>query len=130
MEVVIRILLYLKYTIGRGIMFSRNNHLNVERGNLVTWKKFWGMSKGLCELLWVRTLLTKIGFKSKTEMNLFCDNMKAIKIVHNPIQHDCTKYIEIDRHFIKQNLEKIIRFSFIQSKNQLVDMLTKIVSSK
>ncbi|RDX99109.1 hypothetical protein CR513_17888, partial [Mucuna pruriens] len=145
-EVVIRILRYLKFTPGRGIMFSKNNHLNVEGytnadwvgfivdrkstlgyltfvgSDLVTWisKKqkvivlsrakveFQGMSKRLCKLLWA-----------------------TIEIAHNFVQHDCTKHIDIDRHFIKQNLvEKIIKFSFVQSKDQLVDTLTKIVSSK
>ena len=39
--------------------------------------------------------------------------------------------MEVDSHFIKQNLEeKIIRFSFVKSEDQLVDILTKAVSSK
>ncbi|RDX99119.1 Copia protein, partial [Mucuna pruriens] len=64
-------------------------------------------------------------------MDLFCDNKTTTKIAHNPVQHDCTKHIEIDRHFIKQNLEeKVIKFLFVQSEYQLVDMLTKVVSSK
>ena len=48
-------------------------------------------------------------------MNLFYYNKAAIDISHNPIQHDHTKHIEVDRHFIKQNLdEKIIRFPFVK----------------
>jgi len=29
-----------------------------------------------------------------------------MNIAQNPIQHDWTKHIEIDRHFIKDNLDK------------------------
>jgi len=39
--------------------------------------------------------------------------------------------VEIERDFIKENLEaKIIRFPFMKSEDQLVDILTKAVSSK
>ena len=64
-------------------------------------------------------------------MNLFCDNKATIDISHNPIQHDRTKHVEVDRHFIKQNLEeKIIQFPFVKTEDQLADILTKAVSSR
>lgn len=114
-------------------------------GNLVTWRskkqnvvalssaesEFRGISKGICELLWLRRLMTELGFAPTTEMNLFCDNKAAIAISHNPIQHDRTKHIEVDRHFIKHNLVKrIVRFPFVRSEDQLADMLTKAISSQ
>jgi hypothetical protein len=34
-------------------------------------------------------------------MDMFCDNKVAIAIAHNPIWHNRTKHVEIDRHFIK-----------------------------
>ena len=89
------------------------------------------MAKGLCELIWLRRLLTEVGFPPDYAMNLFCDNKAAIDISHNPIQHDRTKHVEVDRHFIKQNLEeKIVQFPFVKTKDQLTDILTKTVSSR
>jgi len=38
-------------------------------------------------------------------MQLCYDNKSFMSIVHNPIQHDMTKHIEIDRHII-DNLDK------------------------
>ena len=38
-------------------------------------------------------------------MKLFFDNEVAINIAHNLIQHDRSKHIEIDRHFIKEKIE-------------------------
>ena len=76
-------------------------------------------------------MLTEVGFPPRSVMNLFCDNKAAIDISHNPIQHDCTKHVEVDRHFIKQNLEeKIIQFPFVKSEDQLVDILTKEIFSR
>ena len=64
-------------------------------------------------------------------MNLHCDNKEAIEIVQNLVQHDRTKHVEVDCHFIKEKLDqKLIRFPFVKSKNQLANILTKVVSGK
>ena len=109
-------------------------------GNLVTWKskkqnvvarssaeaEYRGMAQGVCELLWLRNLLQDLGVKPKNVMQLYCDNKAAIDISHNPVQHDRTKHVEVDRHFIKEKLDaKIISFPFVHSEEQLADILTK-----
>ena len=64
-------------------------------------------------------------------MRLYCDNKAACDIAHNPVQHDQTKHVEVDRHFIKEKLEaKIIEVPHVQSEDQLADVLTKAVSSQ
>ena len=89
------------------------------------------MTHGVCELLWIRNILRDLGIEYATPMNLHCDNKAAIQNAQNPVQHDRTKHVEVDRHFIKENLdEKLIQFSFIQSESQLANMLTKAVSMK
>nr|GEV96412.1 hypothetical protein CTI12_AA544960 [Tanacetum cinerariifolium] len=55
-----------------------------------------------------------------------CDNKAAIQISENPVQHDRTKHVEVDRHFIKEKLEaEIIELPFVKSSDQLADILTK-----
>ena len=50
----------------------------------------------------------------------------AISISHNPVQHDKTKHIEVDKHFIKEKIEKgTIRRTYILTREQLVDIFTK-----
>ena len=64
-------------------------------------------------------------------MPLYCDNKAAIEIAHNPVQHDRTKHVEVDRHFIKEKLDShIILFPFVPTEEQLADILTKALSSK
>lgn len=91
--------------------------------NLVTWRskklkvvssvevEFSGMAKGLCKLLWFKKLLIELELNLILEMDLFYDNKAAIAISHNHAQHDRTKQVEVDCHFIKENLEaKIFDF--------------------
>lgn len=124
---------------------STSGYLTFVGGNLVTWKskkqnvvalssaeaEFRGILKGLCELLWLRGLMSEIGYHPSVEMNLYCDNRAAIQIAQNPVQHDRTKHVEIDRHFIKEKLEaKIVKLPFVKSEDQLADILIKVVSSR
>jgi ATP sulfurylase len=61
---------------------------------------------------------------------LYCNNKVANSIAHNLVQHDRTKHVEIDRHFIKEKLrEGIIYTPYVKPREQLEDMLTKGISS-
>ncbi|RVW46696.1 Retrovirus-related Pol polyprotein from transposon RE1 [Vitis vinifera] len=124
---------------------STSGYFTFVRGNLVTWKskkqnvvahssaeaEFRDMTLGLCEALWVRLLLQDLSYLSRQPIRLFCDNKAACDITHNPVQHDHTKHVEVDRFFIKEKLDdKIVELPKIRSEDQLADILTKAVSSQ
>ena len=88
--------------------------------------EFRSMALGLCELLWLRIVLDDLKIKIQGTIDIFCDNQSTINIAHNPVQHDRTKHIEIDRHFIKEKLDGgLIRIPYVLSENQVADVLTK-----
>lgn len=63
-------------------------------------------------------------------MELYCDNKTMMGIAHNHIQHDKTKHVEVDRHFIKEKPNaKLISFSFVFSKDELANVLTMVILS-
>jgi hypothetical protein len=88
-------------------------------GNLVTWRskkqnvvsrssaevEFRSMTLGICELLCIKIILEDLRIKWEELMRLYCDNKFAIGIAHNPVQHDRTKHVEVDIHFIKDKIE-------------------------
>jgi hypothetical protein len=60
---------------------------------------------------------------------LYCDNKTAINIANNPIQHDRTKHVEIDRYFIKDKLDKsTVCMPFVGTKEQIAVVFTKGLS--
>ena len=112
LEVVMRILRYLKSAPGKGLYFSKYDHLRVEAytdadwagsvtvgGYQVTWRskkqnvvarssaevEFRTMTQELCELLWIKLLLSDLGIGQMDSMRLYCDNKAAINIARNPI---------------------------------------------
>ena len=87
---------------GAGVVDDRRStsgYFTFVGGNLVTWKskkqnvvsrssvevEFRGMALALCETLWLRLLLQDLGYLSRQQIRLFCDNKAARDIAHNPV---------------------------------------------
>ena len=63
-------------------------------------------------------------------MMLYCNNQVAREITNNTMQHDKTKHVEVDRHFIKEKLDvKLIDIPYVKTEEQLADILTHVVSA-
>ena len=63
------------------------------------------VAHGICEVLWLKILLEELEVMVKLPLRIYCDNKVAINISHNPVHHDRTKHVEIDKHFIKEKIE-------------------------
>ena len=62
---------------------------------------------------------------------MYCDNKSGREIAENLVQHDRTKHVEVDRHFIKEKFEKkIVSIPFVNSEEQLADILSHAVCSR
>ncbi|KAI5324534.1 hypothetical protein L3X38_033607 [Prunus dulcis] len=140
-----RILSYLKKASGRGLIFRKLGHLDVNGYTDADWADnitdirstsgyftfIGGITHRVCELLWLRILFSEIGFPPKKVMELYCDNQAAREIANNPVQHDITKHVELDMHYIKEKLvDKLINIPFVKSEEQLVDVLRHAISAK
>ncbi|XP_038889313.1 uncharacterized mitochondrial protein AtMg00810-like [Benincasa hispida] len=109
-------------------------------GNLVTWRskkqgvvarssaeaEYGAMNLGICEEIWLKKVLVDLHQESHHPMRLYYDNKATINIANNPIQHDRTKHVEIDRHFIKEKLDNgSICIPYVPSSQHIADVLTK-----
>lgn len=60
---------------------------------------------------------------------LYYNNKVAVSIARNLVQHNLTKYIEVDCQFINKQLKsRCVSASFLKKEGQLVDVLTKVLS--
>jgi hypothetical protein len=109
-------------------------------GNLATWKskkqnvvarssaetEYRVMASSASELILIKQLLADMDIETQNLMKIFCDNQAAIHIASNPIFHERTKHIEVDYHFIRENVQsKEIETPYVKSEDQLADIFTK-----
>jgi hypothetical protein len=85
------------------------------------------IASGHCcaQLLWMRQTLRDYGYKL-SKVPLLCDNESAIRMADNPVEHSCTKHIDIRYHFLRDHQQKgDIEIAYVNTNHQLVDIFTK-----
>lgn len=61
-----------------------------------------------------------------TLLLFFCDNVSAVYLSDNPVQHQRTKHVEIDIHFVRERVRiGDIRVLHIPADYQYADIFTK-----
>ena len=82
------------------------------------------------QLIWLQHMLDDYGLECK-ELKLLCDNMSAINISKNHVQHSRTKQINIRHHFLRDMVEKgILKIEHVEIEKQLADIFTKALDNK
>ncbi|TYK22608.1 gag-pol polyprotein [Cucumis melo var. makuwa] len=136
LEAVKRILKYVHGTSDFGMMYSYDTTPTVVGYCDADWAgsadgrkneaKYIAAGSGCTQVIWMKNMLHEYGFDQDT-ITLYCDNMSAIDISKNPIQHSRTKHIDIRHHFIRELVEdKVIRLDHIRSNLQLADIFINL----
>lgn len=93
--------------------------------------EYRAMAQTCCEIIWIVGLFKDLQLSDLLPVTLACNNSAALQIAANPVFHERTKHIEIDCHFVRDNLTNgLICTKFVRSADQCADLFTKALDSK
>ncbi|WOH09590.1 hypothetical protein DCAR_0729048 [Daucus carota subsp. sativus] len=92
--------------------------------------EYRGMAKVVSESCWLRNLLLELHCPVQKATLVYCDNASAVYLSGNPVQHQRTKHIEMDIHFVRARCPSLVargqvRVLHVPSRYQIADIFTK-----
>lgn len=109
------------------ISWSARKQATVSRSS--TEAEYKALANATAEVMWVRKLLEEIGISHPGPSQLWCDNIGATYLSANPVFHARTKHIEVDYHFVREQVaQKMLEIRFVPSQDQVADGFTKPLS--
>ncbi|XP_042511002.1 uncharacterized mitochondrial protein AtMg00810-like [Macadamia integrifolia] len=88
--------------------------------------EYCAMATTTAKLTWLSSLLRDIGIPQLQPVMLFGDNLSALHMTVNPVFHARTKHVELDYHFVLENVALgLLVTRFVPSHHQLADVFTK-----
>ena len=80
----------------------------------------------MAEAVWLRQLLVELHRPIERATIVYCDNISAVYMASNPVQHRRTKHIEIDIHFVREKVALgEVRVLHVPTTAQFADIFTK-----
>ncbi|GJX92716.1 ribonuclease H-like domain-containing protein [Tanacetum coccineum] len=88
--------------------------------------EYRGVANAVSETSWIRNLLRELHTLLFTTTLVYCDNVGAVYMSANPVQHQRTKHTEIDIHFVRDKVAAChVRVLHVLSRFQYADIFTK-----
>ena len=84
------------------------------------------VANAVAEASWLRQLLSELHSPLRRATLVYCDNISAVYMTSNPVQHQRTKHIEIDLHFVRERVAVgDLRVLHVPTSSQYADIFTK-----
>ncbi|GKC85087.1 ribonuclease H-like domain-containing protein [Tanacetum coccineum] len=88
--------------------------------------EYRGVANDVAETCWLRNLLHELHTLVSSTTLVYCNNVSTVYLSCNPVQHQRTKHIEIDIHFVR-DLVVVgqVGVLHVTSRYQYADIFTK-----
>ncbi|GKC30180.1 ribonuclease H-like domain-containing protein [Tanacetum coccineum] len=88
--------------------------------------EYHGVANAVAETCWLRNLLCELHTPLSSTTLVYCDNVSVVYLLCNSVQHQRTKHIEIDMHFVR-DLVVVgqVRVLHVPSRYQFADIFIK-----
>nr|GEY29776.1 ribonuclease H-like domain-containing protein [Tanacetum cinerariifolium] len=115
---------YCVYFVDNLLSWSSKRQLTLSRSNAEA--EYRGVANDVAGTCWLRNLLRELHMPLSSATFLYCDNVSAVYLFCNPVQHQHTKHIEIDINFVR-DLAAVgeVRVLRVPSRYQFADIFTK-----
>jgi len=91
--------------------------------------EYMALTETTKEAIWLRRILSELGFTRQEPTVVYEDNQSAIALANNPVHHGRTKHIDIKYHFVRNRVEsQEIRVEYVPTDEMVADALTKPLS--
>ncbi|GJZ29953.1 ribonuclease H-like domain-containing protein, partial [Tanacetum coccineum] len=88
--------------------------------------EYRGVANVVAETAWIRNLLRELHSPLSTATLVYCDSVSVVYMPANPVQHQRTKHIEIDIHFVRDMVTAgHVRVLHVSSRFQYANIFTK-----
>ena len=88
--------------------------------------EYRAMANDVAEATWLRHLLFKLHRPPRRATLVYYDNVSAVYLCSNPVQHQQTKHVEIDLHFVREKVTLgYVRVLHVPTTSQYAEVFTK-----
>jgi len=88
--------------------------------------EYRAVDNAVAEATWLRQLLLELHTPLRRATLVYCDNISAVYMSSNPVQHQRTKHIEIDLHFVRERVALgHVKVLHVPTSSQYADIFTK-----
>jgi hypothetical protein len=91
--------------------------------------EYMAMNRCTREAIWLRQLMEDVGCAQEEATTMMCDNQGSMALAKNPTNHDRSKHIDVQHHFIREKIEnKIVELEYCPTQYMVADILTKALA--
>ena len=106
------------------VSWSSKRQQTVSRSSVEV--EYRAVANAVAEASWLRQLLQELHAPLRRAVLVYCDNISSVYMSSNPIQHQRTKHIEIDLHFVRERVATgDVRVLHVRTTSQYADIFTK-----
>uniref|UniRef100_A0A8R7UV17 Reverse transcriptase Ty1/copia-type domain-containing protein n=1 Tax=Triticum urartu TaxID=4572 RepID=A0A8R7UV17_TRIUA len=106
------------------VSWSSKRQQTVSRSSIEA--EYRGVANAVAEACWLRQLLSELHRPLQRATVVYCDNISAVYLSTNPVQHQRTKHVEIDLHFVRERVAfGDVRVLHVPTSSQCADIFTK-----
>jgi hypothetical protein len=106
------------------ISWSSKRQNTVSRSSVEA--EYRAVANGVAEATWLRQLLLELHAPLRRATLVYRDNISAVYMTSNPVQHHRTKHIEIELHFVREQVAAgALRVLHVPMTSHYADIFTK-----